>query len=90
MESNAVSAEAREEARLRAWFLFEILPVLAPKTGVPERKKLVNEILPLVAGKGRVRLTPVLLSELISIHSQCVLRERGGRGLQAQRTDVCG
>jgi hypothetical protein len=77
MDGKSVSAEAREEARLRAWLLFEILPVLAPNAGVPERKKLANEILLLVAGKGRVRLTPVLLSELISIHSQCVLDQQG-------------
>jgi hypothetical protein len=76
-DDKSVSAEAREEARLRAWLLFEILPILAPKAGVPERRKLSNEILLLVAGKGRVRLSPVLLSELISIHSQCVLDQQG-------------
>jgi hypothetical protein len=77
MDDKSVSAEAREEARHRAWLLFEILPILAPKAGVPERRKLSNEILLLVAGKGRVRLSPVLLSELISIHSQCVLDQQG-------------
>jgi hypothetical protein len=51
--------------------------VLAPKALVQERKRLVNEIMWLVTGKGRVRLTPTLLSELISIHSQCVLDQVG-------------
>ncbi len=69
--------EAKAEARTRAWVLFEVLPVLAPKASVAEKKRLANEILLLVSGKGRVRLTPTLLSELISIHSQCILDQVG-------------
>jgi hypothetical protein len=57
--------------------MFEVLPVLAPKASVAEKRRLTNEILLLVSGKGRVRLTPVLLSELISIHSKCVLDQVG-------------
>ena len=75
--SKTDAAEARDEARARAWVLFEVLPVLAPKASDAERKRLANEILLLVAGKGRVRLTPVLLGELISIHSQCILDQVG-------------
>ena len=75
--SKVDSEEARKEARTRAWLMFEVLPVLAPKASVAEKRRLTNEILLLVSGKGRVRLTPVLLSELISIHSQCVLDQVG-------------
>ncbi len=69
--------EAKAEARTRAWIMFEVLPVLAPKASVQEKKRIANEIMLLVSGKGRVRLTPVLLSEPISIHSQCVLDQVG-------------
>jgi hypothetical protein len=75
--SKVDSEEARKEARTRAWLMFEVLPVLAPKASVAEKRRLTNEILLLVSGKGRVRLTPTLLSELISIHSQCVLDQVG-------------
>ncbi len=75
--SKVDSEGAREEARTRAWLMFEVLPVLAPKASVAEKRRLTNEILLLVSGKGRVRLTPVLLSELISIHSKCVLDQVG-------------
>jgi len=75
--SKVHSEEARKDARTRSWIIFEVLSVLAPTASVPEKERLAAEIMVLVSGKGRVRLTPTLLSELISIHSQCVLDQTG-------------
>lgn len=76
MESKAVSAEAREDARLRVFAVFECLAVLAPKANITERKRLADRILRICAGIEK-RMTPDLLRELIAIHSQCVLDQQG-------------
>jgi hypothetical protein len=78
MRSKSVSAEARKEAHLRAFLVFEFLPTLAPKAGVNERRRLADEMLLMCAGyERRVRMTPALMSELLSVHSSCVHDQEG-------------
>lgn len=71
-----VSPETREDARRRVYAAFRALEVLAPDADVEKRKRLATEILLLCAGKEHrrklTRMTPELLGELISVHSQCV------------------
>jgi hypothetical protein len=61
MGDRAAKAEARREAIARAYLVYEVLPVLAPKAGVAERRKLAGDILSLLKGR-RERMTPALLS----------------------------
>jgi hypothetical protein len=88
MESKAVSAEAREDARLRVFAVFECLAVLAPKANIPERKRLADRILRICAGVEK-RMTPDLLRELIAIHSQCVLDQQGKCALTVFAKPLC-
>ncbi|MGC1619224.1 MAG: hypothetical protein WA765_12115 [Candidatus Acidiferrum sp.] len=77
MGDKAASAEVRREARLRAFLVFECLPVLAPKAGMPERRRLADEILSMCAGyERRVRMTPEALLELIQRNAVCVLDQQ--------------
>jgi hypothetical protein len=62
MGDRAAKAEARREAIDRAYLVYEALPVLAPKAGVAERRKLAGDILSLLKGR-RERMTPGLLSD---------------------------
>ena len=57
MGDRAAKAEARREAIARAYLVYEVLPVLAPKAGVAERRTLAADIMLLCAGK-RSRMTP--------------------------------
>jgi hypothetical protein len=79
MRGKSVSAEARKEAHLRAFLVFEFLPILVPKAGLNERRRLADQMLLMCGGyERRVRMTPQLLSELIAVHSSCV-HDRAGR-----------
>ena len=62
MGDRAVKAEARREAIDRACLVYEVLPVLAPKAGVAERRKLAGDIMSLLKGR-RERMTLGLLSD---------------------------
>jgi hypothetical protein len=71
-------SDERVEACLRAYLVFEVLPILAPKAGVNERRRLADEILSICRGtERRVRMTPGLLSELLRIHASCVHDQEG-------------
>jgi hypothetical protein len=51
---------------------------LAPETPPNRKKRIVNQILTLLDGQNRaVRMTPALLQDLVSIHSQCPLDQLG-------------
>lgn len=51
---------------------------LAPSETPHKKKRIVSQILSLLDGHDRdVRMTPELLSELISIHSSCVHDQEG-------------
>jgi len=78
MGKKAVSAEAREDARLRVFAVFQCLAVLAPDADDATRSRLATEILLMCDRKDRhVRVTSELLAELISVHSVCVYDQQG-------------
>lgn len=55
-----------------------LIEELAPGEAPQKKKRLVSQILTLLDGQDRtVRMTPELLSELISIHSSCVHDQEG-------------
>jgi hypothetical protein len=58
----AAKAAERREAIARAYLVYECLPVLVPKAGVAERRKLAADIMMLLKGR-RERMTPGLLSD---------------------------
>jgi len=71
-------SDERVEACLRAYLVFECLPILAPKADADRRRRLADEILSICRGtERRVRMTPELLAELVAVHSQCVLDQQG-------------
>ena len=47
----------RREAKATAYLMYEVLPIVLPKAGVAERRKLAADILLLCAGKP-TRMTP--------------------------------
>jgi hypothetical protein len=73
--SKKVSPEHREEARFLASLVFESLPILMPKAGVAERRKLAADIMMLLKRR-RERITPEALLELIQRNAVCVLDQR--------------
>ncbi len=89
MGDRAAKAEARREAIARAYLVYEVLPVLAPKADVNERRRLADEILSLCGCQRRVRMTPSLLAELISIHSSCVHDQEGKCALRTSVSSLC-
>ncbi len=75
-------SDERVEACLRAYLVFECLPILAPKADADRGRRLADEILAMCRGtERRVRMTPELLAELVAVHSQCVLDQQGKCGL---------
>ena len=87
MGDRAAKAEARREAIARAYLVYECLPVIVPKAGVAERRKLAGDILSLLKGR-RERMTPGLLSELLRIHASCV-HDQEGRCPLLVSTSLC-
>lgn len=88
MGDRAAKAEARREAIARAYLVYECLPVLVPKAGVAERRKLAGDIMSLLKGH-RTRMTPELLSQLIRIHSSCVHDQEGRCPLLVSVASLC-
>ena len=63
-------SDERVEACLRAYLVFECLPILAPKADADRRRRLADEILSICRGtERRVWMTPELLAELVAVHS---------------------
>lgn len=72
--------------------------LLLPGAAPARRKRIVNRILAMCDGKGRVhsrrgrrprRMTPSLLSELIAVHSSCVHDQEGRCPLLVSVASLC-
>jgi hypothetical protein len=66
-----------DEAKMRTWLMFDILPVLAPKASAPEQRRLAAEIVAMCSGtekpeKHPERITAEALLELIQRNAVCV------------------
>jgi hypothetical protein len=88
MGDKAAKAEARREAIVRAYLLFEVLPRLVPRAGVAEKRKLSEDIMMLLKNR-RTRMTPELVSELLSIHASCVHDQEGRCPLLVSTGSLC-
>jgi hypothetical protein len=76
MHGKHAPAKAKEDARFLAAVVFEALPLLLPKANVAERRKLAADMLAVARGT-RARLTPEVLTELLMVHSSCVMDQKG-------------
>jgi hypothetical protein len=54
-----------------------------------EKKRLVNQILTLFGDDRAVKMTPGLLSELVAVHSQCPLDQKGKCALTVFAKSLC-
>jgi hypothetical protein len=71
------AAEPLQQARMRTWLTFDILPVLAPKASAPQKRKLAAKIVAMCSGiekpeKNPERITADALLELIQRNAVCV------------------
>jgi len=71
--------------------VLKLVDSLAPPHLTPsQRKRLVNAILSLLGDTERVtRMTPELLGELVRIHAQCVLNQKGKCALTIFLQPLC-
>jgi hypothetical protein len=70
------AAEPLQQAHMRTWLMFDILPVLAPKASAAEKRKLAAEIVAMCSGiekpeKNPERITADALLELIQRNAVC-------------------
>lgn len=77
MHGKYASAKCKEDARFLAALVFEALPIVLPKAGQDERRKLAADILSLCRGRKPRRLKPEVLTELLMVHSSCVHDQAG-------------
>jgi hypothetical protein len=83
-------SDERVEACLRAYLVFECLPILAPNASADRRRRLADEILSMCRGmERRVRTTPRLLEELLRNHASCVLDQEGRCPLLVSVSSLC-
>jgi len=83
-------SDERVEACLRAYLVFECIPIIAPKADADRRRRLADEILSICRGtERRVRMTPGLLSELLRTHASCVHDQEGRCPLLVSTSSLC-
>ena len=81
--------KAAERREARAHLVYEFLPALIPRADVNERRRLADEMLACMGFVRRLRMTPELLAELISIHSSCVHDQEGRCPLLVSTASLC-
>jgi hypothetical protein len=89
MHGKHAPAKAKEDARFLAALVFEALPRLLPKASLDERRKLARDILSLCRGRKPRRLTPEVLTELMMVHSSCVMDQKGRCPLLLSVRSLC-
>jgi hypothetical protein len=77
MQGRHAPVKCKEDARFLANLVYEALPLLLPKASIDERRKLARDILSLCRGRKPRRLTSEVLTELLMVHSSCVMDQKG-------------
>jgi hypothetical protein len=88
MQGRHAPVKCKEDARFLANLVYEALPLLLPKASIDERRKLARDILSLCRGE-RARMTPEVLTDLLMVHSNCLMDQKRRCPLMISVRSLC-